>query len=375
MKNQKNYFQGGLKAVIWTDVIQTVVMYGSLLLIMIKGTYDIGGVSEIWKRNTESSRIEFPSLSIDPTIRHTVWSLLFGGGFYWIQMNSISQTYIQRYLSLPSLKAMKRAALLYIVGIVIILSMCCYIGLLIYATYHDCDPLTTKLATSNDQVLPLLAMHVLGKFPGLTGFFIAGIFSAALSSLSTALNAMSAVVLEDFYKPFAKKPLSERGTMILIKSVVFILGISCIGLVFIVEHLGNILQVAISFTTIGEGPLFGIFIMGLLIPWVTSTGVLTGGITGLLIMACLNIQTQIAIARGDVFAVPKPVTTDGCSYDFMNTTMNSSHFTNEKSSNFHVSYLWFSVIGTSATIITGVAVSFLCGPAKLNEVPQKSTKL
>lgn len=332
---------------------------------MIKGTYDVGGVSEVWIRNIDTARIDFPSLSIDPTIRHTVWSLLFGGGFYWIQMNSINQTYIQRFLSLPNLKSMKRAALLYIIGIVLILLMCCYIGLLIFATYHDCDPLTTKLATSNDQVLPLLAMHVLGKFPGLTGLFIAGIFSAALSSMSTALNAMSAVVLEDFYKPFVKKPLSERGTMILIKSVVVILGIACIGLVFIVEHLGNILQVAISFTTIGEGPLFGIFIMGLLIPWVTSTGVLTGGITGLLIMACLNIQTQIAIARGDVFAVPKLVTTEGCSYDFMNDTLKSLNISDESS---HLSYLWFSVIGTSATIIIGVAVSFICGPAKLNEI-------
>lgn len=333
-------------------------MYGSILLIIVKGTYDIGGVSEIWKRNLDSGRIELPSFSFDPTVRHTAWSLLFGGGFYWLQMNSISQTYIQRYLSLPNLKSMKKAALFYIIGIVLILSMCCYIGLLIYATFHDCDPLTTKLAATNDQLLPLLAMHVLGKFPGLTGLFIAGIFSAALSSMSTALNAMSAVVLEDFYKPFFKKALTEQGTMILIKSVVFILGIACIGLVFIVEHLGNILQVAISLTTIGEGPLFGIFIMGLLIPWVTSTGALIGGITGLLIMTFLNIQTQIAIAGGDVFAEPKKVSTEGCSYGFTNYTLKSDH----------LSYLWFSVIGTSATIITGVAVSFICGSGKLSEI-------
>lgn len=68
---------------------------------MIKGTYDIGGISEIWIRNIDTARIEFPSISFDPTIRHTIWSLLLGGGFYWVQMNSINQTYIQRFLSLP----------------------------------------------------------------------------------------------------------------------------------------------------------------------------------------------------------------------------------------------------------------------------------
>lgn len=58
--------------------------------------------------------------------------------------------------------------------------MCCYCGLLIYATYHDCDPLTTKLAKAKDQLLPLLVMDILGNYPGLPGLFVAGVFSAAL---------------------------------------------------------------------------------------------------------------------------------------------------------------------------------------------------
>lgn len=57
---------------------------------------------------------------------------------------------------------------------------CSYLGLLIYATYSECDPLTTKLARAKDQLLPLLVMRIFGDYPGLPGLFVAGVFSAAL---------------------------------------------------------------------------------------------------------------------------------------------------------------------------------------------------
>lgn len=60
------------------------------------------------------------------------------------------------------------------------MSLGAYTGLLAYAMYHDCDPLTTKLAQNRDQILPLLVMEILGAYPGLPGLFVAGIFSASL---------------------------------------------------------------------------------------------------------------------------------------------------------------------------------------------------
>lgn len=62
----------------------------------------------------------------------------------------------------------------------IIVVSCSYCGLLIYATYHDCDPLTTKLAKAKDQLLPLLVMRLFGDYPGMPGLFVSGVFSAAL---------------------------------------------------------------------------------------------------------------------------------------------------------------------------------------------------
>lgn len=196
---------------------------------------------------------------------------MIGGFPYWLKTNAVSQNMIQRYLSLSTLKEANRALWTFIFGVFILLSVCCYSGLLIFATYHDCDPLTTKLAKAKDQLLPLLVMDVLGVFPGLPGLFVAGVFSAALSSLSTGLNSMSAVILEDFFKPYCKTELTEKQTKYTMRAVVAIFGVICVALVFVVEHLGSVLQLSMSLGTISNGPLLGIFTIGVLLPWVHGT--------------------------------------------------------------------------------------------------------
>lgn len=104
-------------------------------------------------------------------------------------------------------------------------------------------------------------MDSLGKYPGMPGLFVAGIFSAALSSLSTCLNAMAAVVLEDLYKPFIKHSLTEKQTSYLMKGVVFLVGIVSTALVFVVEKLGTVLQLQMSIAGVTAGPVFGVFTM------------------------------------------------------------------------------------------------------------------
>ena len=143
---------------------------------------------------------------------------------------------------------------------------------MIYATYNECDPLTTKLVKAKDQLLPLLVVDILGDYPGLVGMFVAGVFSAALSSLSTGLNSLSAVMLEDFFKPFSKTPLTEKQTKYIMRGVVVVLGAICVALVFVVEQLGgSVLMLSMSLGSISQGPLLGVFTCGVLLPWVTGT--------------------------------------------------------------------------------------------------------
>jgi solute carrier family 5 (sodium-coupled monocarboxylate transporter), member 8/12 len=111
------------------------------------------------------------------------------------------------------------------------------------------------LVKAKDQLLPLLVMDTLGDYPGLPGLFVAGVFSAALSSLSTGLNSMSAVMLEDFFKPFADRPLTEKQTKYIMRGVVAVFGAICVALVFVVERLGAVLQLSMSLGAVAQGPV------------------------------------------------------------------------------------------------------------------------
>uniref|UniRef100_A0A8D8A5C9 Sodium-coupled monocarboxylate transporter 1 n=1 Tax=Culex pipiens TaxID=7175 RepID=A0A8D8A5C9_CULPI len=374
---------GGLKAVVWTDVIQTVLMFGAMLLIIVKGTYDVGGFSVVMDRAVSSGRIEGPDMRFDMTTRHSIYSCVIGGVVYWLKTNAVSQNMIQRYLSLPTLQDAKRALWTFIAGTLILLALCCYSGLLIYAKYHDCDPLTTKLAKAKDQLLPLLVMDTLGDYPGLPGLFVAGVFSAALSSLSTGLNSMSAVVLEDFFKPFSNRPLSERATAIIMRAVVGVFGALCVVLVLVVEKLGAVLQLSMSLGSVSNGPLLGIFTIGVLIPWIEGTGAIIGGTIGLVVMSWVCFKAQIAIASGELAFNPKPVDTQGCSYHFIASEPMSMLALNatvppvvEPPSDpgfalYHVSYLWYTLMGALITIVIAGIISFLLGPNNPDEMNPK----
>ncbi len=185
------------------------------------------------------------------------------------------------------MKDANRALVIFVILISAFILICCYNGLLIYAWYAGCDPVKTKvclestnlnpksteyflfqLISAPDQLLPLLVMSILGDYPGMPGLFIAGIFSAALSTLSTCLNSMAAIVLEDFVKPLVKSPLSEQQTNCVMRGTVLVIGIVSVALVFVVQHLGTVLQLTFTLSSLAAGPLFGLFFMGVMCPWV-----------------------------------------------------------------------------------------------------------
>ena len=197
-------------------------------------------------------------------------ALFIGGTTFLINLFGMGQAMVQRYMSLPSMNAARSALRWNMLGVTVMVTMCCFTGMILYAKYHDCDPLTTKLVTAKDQLLPLLVMDNLGHFPGFAGLFTAGIFSASLSTLSTALNSAAAVVLEDFWKPHVKHELTERKTAFIMRATVFILGIISVALVSVVQKLGGVLQLGMSVSAASFGPLFGLFFIGFFLPWIKA---------------------------------------------------------------------------------------------------------
>lgn len=183
---------------------------------------------------------------------------------------------------------------------------------------------------------------------------------------------MSAVILEDFVKSFMKKPLTAKQTHYVMRSVVAIFGGICVCLVFLVEKLGTVLQLSISLSAVSNGPLLGIFTMGVLLPWIGGTAVVFGGATGLGIMAWICARAQAAIANGELSFTAKPVDTHGCGYIFMaeeplsmlginGTTAPVFDEPQSAFAIYHISYLWYTLFGALITMTVSLIISGVSG--------------
>ena len=136
-----------------------------------------------------------------------LWFWFYVAECFWSQSNANSevlnitrvnglQFLTSRYLSLPTIKDAKKAVRLNFFFMIFLILMLGWLGMVLYAVYAECDPITAKQVKTKDQVLPLLVLHMAGDIPGLPGLFMAGVFSGSLSSISTGLNSLAAIAFK-----------------------------------------------------------------------------------------------------------------------------------------------------------------------------------
>ncbi|XP_035721093.1 sodium-coupled monocarboxylate transporter 2-like isoform X1 [Vespa mandarinia] len=366
---------GGLKAVVWTDMLQVIIMILAMIIVTVLGTWEAGGPSEIWQKAREANRIEFFNFDSSPYTRHTVWSVLIGSWLYSTAYIAVNQTMVQRYISLRTMKTSKLAIGISIIGIIIFISLCCWCGLVLLAWWSPpkCDPRATGLITADDQLLPAFVMQAAGYLHGIPGLFIAGIFGAALSSLSVGFNSTSVVLLEDFVKScFGLQP-SERCSTILVKSIIILLGLFALAFVFFIETLGGILVVTNSLAAIAAGISFGVFTLGMLFPWTNSQGAFVGAVVGFLIAGWACFGANISISAGVIVPKKLPVPLAQCPGNISQAFLNQFVYHNEDDvfALYLLSYHWFSGLGTLIVIVVGGIVTWLTGPKDPSYIDRK----
>lgn len=199
-------------------------------------------------------------------------------------------------------------------GFILMLCLVCYMGLVIFANYHTCDPYRAGLIDRPDEILPFFVAQSLGNdYPGLPGLFVASVFSASLSTLSSALNAMAAIIWDDFLRERLPKNLPESKAVLITKLLAAIIGVLCILFAFLSSRIGTIFEASYVLAGASVGPIFGLFLMGMLIPSVNGVG----GLSGLLIgaMTCTLITIGgITNSRPNLIL---PTSIEGC---FINST-------------------------------------------------------
>ncbi|CAF0751966.1 unnamed protein product [Rotaria sordida] len=327
---------GGMKAVIWTDVIQTIMMFLGVILSVIIGFYDAGGIKSVFKSAMDGNRIQFSTTTLDPSIRYTVWSVIIGGGLYATAIYSCLQTQAQRYLCVKSIRAAQKVAWINFLMCTMMLFLCASVGCLLYAKYNQCDPLQAKLISKPDQLYPLFIIETLGRFPGLT----------------------------DIYKRISIGNLmSDEKQASISKILSLFIGFLVVFLAYATSFLGNnIIVIVFQISGSFAAPILGVFLIGFFIPRVNSRSILIAFIccllfqTWVLIGATLTMKSQIG--KGGRL----PTSVKGC-LSSLNITqvMPKNQSSNPLLPLYSISVMWYSFNAIIIIVVISLLGSFIFG--------------
>ncbi|KAM9302085.1 sodium-coupled monocarboxylate transporter 2-like [Gastrophryne carolinensis] len=370
---------GGLKAVVWTDAFQAIVIIVGFLSVLIEGTIIGGGPTKIWNTGMNGSRLDVADFNPDPLLRHTFWTVTVGGTCSWLGIYGVNQSTMQRCISCKSERHAKIALYLNMVGLWMIMICAVFSGLVMYAYYEGCNPWAAGFIQAPDQMLPYFVMEIFSKMPGMPGLFVACAFSGTLSTVAASINALATVTFEDFVKNIFKDLSPSKGTWIS-KGLCLLFGALCTAMAVVASYLGPVQQAAGSILGMCGGPILAVFTMGIVLPWTNWKGALGGMITG------LTISFWVAIG-GFVYPSPpsktRPLTlrTDECI--LLNETFNSTAFptmttdwvTTEAPDRgvlaetwYCLSYQYYGTVGFLCCFIAGTLISFITGRQRAKDV-------
>uniref|UniRef100_A0A3B3Z8I3 Sodium-dependent multivitamin transporter n=1 Tax=Periophthalmus magnuspinnatus TaxID=409849 RepID=A0A3B3Z8I3_9GOBI len=359
---------GGLKAVIWTDVFQTVVMFSGQVAVIVVGVYQTGGPSEVWKKVWEGGRISGLNLNPDPTERHTFWTLALGGVFLMWALYGVNQSQVQRYLSSRSEREAVRSCYMVFPSLQLALALSCVMGLIMFARYCGEDHSHQLQSTKADAMVIYFVMDMLQGFPGLPGLFVACLFSAALSTISSAFNSLATVTMEDLIKP-QFPAMSERRATLLSKALAMFYGLLCLAMAYVTHLMGDsVLLVALKIFGMVGGPILGLFCLGMFFPWANPIGALAGLAGGLSLSFWVGIGSILNQTPGPRTLVPDCrsglVSNSSSSSAVITVTLRPSGLQRFYS----LSYMWYSGFTCVSVIFIGLIISFLTGPIREEDV-------
>jgi SSS family solute:Na+ symporter len=276
---------GGMKAVIWSDVIQIVVLFGAILAAVFVALHLAGGLSAVFDQPARLRAVDFANHGLGDGHTFAFWPMLIGGLFLYLSYYGCDQTQAQRELSTRSVDDTNRA--LFLDGLLrfpLVLSYC-FLGLCLsaYALSHPAFlsglPVTEFGEPNYNLAVPVF---VLKHFPhGLIGLVMVGLFAAAMSSLDSTLNALSALSMQDIVKRYVKIELSGRMELAISKLLTVFWGAVCLFFAFFVGGIADTIIESINkIGSLINGPLLAVFLMGMLTRRVNGPGATSGLIIG-----------------------------------------------------------------------------------------------
>ncbi|XP_076644471.1 putative sodium-dependent multivitamin transporter [Halictus rubicundus] len=354
---------GGIKAVLITDILQAgLIVIGMSCAMGIALSNVDGGLYGAWDIASRFGRLKFYDFRLDPTIRHTTWNLLISSVCLNVLLYGVSQVQVQRCLTAKNLNTAIYALIICAFLTATMMSLAAFCGVILFAVYESCDPVTAGKISSFDKILPYFASDKMSQYPGTTGLLIAGIFSATLSTISATINSLAVITLEDYIKPVCKKfniELSNERATKIGKLLALSFGAISIGFAFVCKSLGSIVNLALGLMGVVGGPVVGVFTLGMF----TETANEIGAIFGQL-MAVIPLIVITSGAPNEATNLPLHV--HGCDnttlLDVVASTTIASVLPPEEVAVpyiYRISYALYLPLGTFITVVTGYVASLI----------------
>ena len=268
--------KGGIKAVIWTDLMQFLVLVGGALVILAFAlsalNWDLG---QMWQLAGTHTRMF--NFSFDLREEVTVWALICYMSLYFLTTYSTGQVVAQRYFTTGSESETRWAMLSAAFLTIPVVSLLMLIGIALTAYYAAHPELSSTLASA-DRIMPHFAVNVLPV--GAKGLLIAGIFAATMANVSAGVNSLSAVTMKDFLLRFGLGGSDERQVS-QARWITLAFGVLITIAALYVGRLGSVLAIIGKLQSFFMGPICALFTLGVISKSANSVGVIIGGVAGL----------------------------------------------------------------------------------------------
>ena len=319
-------FEGGMAAVVWTDVVQMAIyIAGTAVAMVTLGSHVPGGWATIHHVGAAAGKFHVLHFAFNLTESYTFWAGLLGGTFLTMASHGTDQLMVQRMLAARNLRESRLALLSS--GVVIFLQFTLFlligIGLFVFYGQHP------QTFSSGDRIFPTFIVQQMPR--GVAGLLIAAILAAAMSNLSAALNSLSSTTVVDLWMSW--RPLAgdrERGRVA--RGSTFFWAIILFAIAIYAVHAGgkgHVVEIGLSIASVSYGALLGVFLLGTLNPRATQTGAILGMILGFL--------TNLTLWQHPGALVLGPITIP------------------------HIAFTWYVLIGSAVTFLAGSLASLVVG--------------
>ncbi|XP_058467270.1 sodium-coupled monocarboxylate transporter 1-like [Malaya genurostris] len=358
---------GGMKAAVAADVIQSLSMTAMLVGIVIYCTIESGGVTRIYEIGKENGRMNFFNFAADLHLRVTTTSAWLGELFMSLSLLGCQQNFVQRYLSMPTFCKIKRTMLVNVPLVAALFTLPWLVGMGIFAVYHNCDPLKAGLIEKMDQILPYFIVDFFANVPGVWGLFVGTLFNGALTFNISTLNSLATVTWEDFLSilPSMRKK-SDSFQLTVIKIVGSVYAIIIMGVGFLVGLLSGVIESTVLVLSATSGPLLGVFILAMFVPFANWKGAALGMIVSHAVTMWIVAGRMMYVEYSDSLL---STSVEGCvsqMHPDFNETENLLTAISQNSSLleesilyrlYSVSYMYYGVFGTLLTVSIGIVFS------------------